>query len=103
MPALANVSSASVALSRTAAGANSNYTIAFTTTSTVAAGRTVTLVQAGGTTFSLSAADYTVDGTTVTAVTATTNGVISHWPLPAPRSAPQRCLRPTSRTLRRPS
>ena len=76
VPALANVSSASVALSRTAAGANSNYTIAFTTTSTVAAGGTVTLVQAGGTTFPLIAADYTVDGTTVTAVTATTNGVI---------------------------
>jgi putative cell wall-binding protein len=76
VPALADVSTATVTPSRTAAGATSNYTIVFTTTAVVAGGGTVTLVQAGGTTFPMITADYTVDGTTVTAVTATTNGVI---------------------------
>jgi putative cell wall-binding protein len=76
VPALANISSASVALSRTAAGARSDYTIVFTTTAALAGSGTVTVVQAGGTTFPLVAADYKVDGTTVNAVTATTNGVI---------------------------
>jgi hypothetical protein len=78
VPALANVSAATVGLSRSAAGALSIYTVTFTTTvALVIDTDTITIVAPAGTVFPAAASAYTVNGTAPNvAPTVTPNQVI---------------------------
>ncbi|HZV27225.1 MAG TPA: hypothetical protein VFG00_13145, partial [Acidothermaceae bacterium] len=86
VPALANVSAATVTPSRTAAGAQSSYTINFTTTVALVSGTdTVTLVGPTGTNFPLVAADYTIGGVAPVATPTgggTTVTITTNTPIP---------------------
>jgi putative cell wall-binding protein len=78
VPALANVSTSTVTLSRNAAGALSTYTISFSPTiALVAATDTITLVASSGTVFPAAAGNYTVADNAGAAVTAATTSHVS--------------------------
>jgi putative cell wall-binding protein len=87
VPALATVSGVSVTPIRAAAGATTNYTVAFTTTVALTIDvDSITLVAPNGTVFPAAAGAYTVNGTVVSAaptVSAHTVTIVTHVAVPA--------------------